>query len=146
MTEIKNLEVELSRFRTRLWAAAGFVLFCFSILVIRLLVLQVARHDELAIQAENNRIAVVPIVPNRGLIVDRNGVVLANNYSAYTLEITPSRAAPLEETIDQLSKVVDIHQRDRRRFKRLLEESRNFESLPIRTRLTAMTEVYARAG
>ena len=49
------------------------------------------KHDELSTQAENNRIAVVPIVPNRGLILDRNGVVLATNYSAYTLEITPSQ-------------------------------------------------------
>ena len=55
------------------------MLFCFGLLVFRLVVLQVVRHDELATQAENNRISVVPIVPNRGLIVDRNGVVLANN-------------------------------------------------------------------
>ena len=75
-------------------AAAGgaaFVLFCFGLLAARLVYLQVVQHDELSTQAENNRIAVVPIVPNRGLIVDRNGVVLANNYSAYTLEITPSK-------------------------------------------------------
>lgn len=136
MTEIKNLEAELSRFRTRLWAAAGFVLFCFALLVARLLVLQVVRHDELATQAENNRIAVVPIVPNRGLIVDRNGVVLANNYSAYTLEITPSKVEDVEATIDALSHVVDVQLRDRRRFKRLREESKSFESIPIRTRLT----------
>ena len=136
MTELKNLELELSRFRTRLWAAAGFVLFCFGLLVFRLSVLQVVRHDELATQAENNRIAVVPIVPNRGLIVDRHGVVLANNYSAYTLEITPSKVESLEDTIDALSEIVDIQPRDRRRFKRLREESKRFESIPIRTRLT----------
>jgi hypothetical protein len=57
----------------------------------RLVYLQLLRHDELQAQAENNRTAVVPIVPNRGLILDRNGIVLATNYSAYTLEITPSR-------------------------------------------------------
>ncbi len=136
MTELKNLEVELSRFRTRIWAAAGFVLFCFGLLVARLAVLQVVRHDELAAQAENNRIAVVPIVPNRGLIVDRNGVVLASNYSAYTLELTPAKMGDLEATIDELAKVVDIQPRDRRRFKRLREESRSFETIPIRTRLT----------
>jgi penicillin-binding protein 2 len=79
----------------------------------------------------------VPIVPNRGLILDRNGVILATNYSAYTLEITPSRlAAPLEKTIDDLAQVIDIQLRDRRRFRKLLDESRSFESLPIRTRLT----------
>jgi penicillin-binding protein 2 len=79
---------------------------------------------------------VVPVVPNRGLIVDRNGVVLANNYSAYTLEITPSLTQDLEATINALSEVVDIQPRDRRRFKRLREESKRFESIPIRTRLS----------
>lgn len=136
MTELKNLEAELSRFRARLWAAVGFVLFCFGLLVFRLWVLEVVRHDELATQAENNRIAVVPIVPNRGLIVDRNGVVLANNYSAYTLEITPSKVDDVEATIDALSRIVEVQPRDRRRFKRLREESKSFESIPIRTRLT----------
>ena len=136
MTELKNLEQELGRFRARLWAAAGFVLFCFGLLVFRLTVLQIQRHDDLAARAENNRTAVVPIVPNRGLIVDRNGVVLANNYSAYTLEITPSKVDDVEATIDELARIVDIQVRDRRRFKRLREESKSFESIPIRTRLT----------
>ena len=91
MTELRDVERELDRFRGRLIAAAVFVLLAFGLLAARLVYLQVLRHDELATQAEANRIAVVPIVPNRGLIVDRNGVVLATNYSAYTLEITPSR-------------------------------------------------------
>ncbi len=136
MTELKNVEQELSRFNTRLLAAAAFVLFGFGLLGARLVHLQIVKHEELATQAENNRIAVVPIVPNRGLIVDRNGVVLANNYSAYTLEITPSKAGELEPLIDQLAEVVEIQPRDRKRLKRLLEESKSFESLPIRTKLT----------
>ncbi|MDO9291518.1 MAG: penicillin-binding protein 2 [Hydrogenophaga sp.] len=136
MTEIRNLEQELGRFRARLWAAVLFVLFCFGLLVFRVAVLQITRHDALLTQAENNRIAVVPILPNRGLIVDRNGVVLANNYAAYTLEITPSKLDDVDATIEQLSHIVDIQLRDRRRFKRLREESKSFESIPIRTRLT----------
>ena len=136
MTELKNVEQELSRFNTRLLAAAAFVLFGFGLLGARLVHLQIVKHEELATQAENNRIAVVPIVPNRGLIVDRNGVVLANNYSAYTLEITPSKAGELEPLIDRLAEVVEIQTRDRKRLKRLLEESKSFESLPIRTKLT----------
>ena len=136
MTELKNVEQELSRFNTRLLAAAAFVLFGFGLLGARLVHLQIVKHEELATQAENNRIAVVPIVPNRGLIVDRNGVVLANNYSAYTLEITPSKAGELEPLIDRLAEVVDIQTRDRKRLKRLLEESKSFDSLPIRTKLT----------
>lgn len=136
MTELKNVEQELSRFRLRLVAAAAFVLFAFGLLIARLVYLQVLRHDELQTQAENNRIAVVPIVPNRGLIVDRNGIVLANNYSAYTLEITPSKVADLDATIDQIAQVIEVQPRDRKRFKRLLEETKSFESLPIRTRLS----------
>ncbi|MDL2339035.1 MAG: penicillin-binding protein 2 [Pseudomonadota bacterium] len=136
MTEIKNVEQELSRFQTRLVAAAAFVLLCFGLLGYRLYHLQIEKHDELSVRAENNRISVVPIVPNRGLIVDRNGVVLANNYSAYTLEIMPARVDDLDATINRLAEVIDIQTRDRKRFKRLMDESKNFESLPIRTKLT----------
>ena len=78
----------------------------------------------------------VPIPPNRGVITDRNGTVMARNYSAFTLEITPSKVSNLESTIDGLSALVDIQSKDRRRFRKLLEESKSFESLPIRTRLS----------
>jgi penicillin-binding protein 2 len=105
--------------------------------VARLVWLQVVMHEDLANQAENNRISVVPIVPIRGLIVDRNGVVLADNYSAYTLEITRSQiSADVDALIDQLGEVVEVQPRDRRRFRRLLEDSRSFESVPIRTKLS----------
>ena len=136
MTELKDLEREIGQFRGRLLASAVLVLVAFLLLGSRLVYLQVFRHEDLATQAEANRIAVVPIVPNRGLILDRNGIVLASNYSAYTLEITPSRAGPLEPLLDELTQVLDIAPRDRKRFKRLLEESKSFESLPIRTKLT----------
>src|ERR1700712_1134716 len=96
MTELKNVEQEVGRFRMRLAAAAAFVLFAFGLLGARLVYLQIYRHDELSTQAENNRITVVPIVPNRGLILDRNGIVLANNYSAYPLEIAPPKADALD--------------------------------------------------
>lgn len=136
MTELRNVEADLSRFRARVLVASLVVLCAFALLAARLVYLQVYRHADLNEQAESNRTAIVPIVPNRGLILDRNGIVLATNYSAYTLEITPSKVENLEETIAALEKVIDIQLRDKRRFKRLREESKNFESLPIRTRLT----------
>ena len=136
MTELRNVEADLSRFRLRVLTMVGLVLLAFLLVASRLVYLQVIRHEDLNEQAESNRTAIVPIVPNRGLILDRNGVVLATNYSAYTLEITPSKAGNLEQTIDALSQVVEIHARDRRRFKKLQDESKSFESLPIRTRLT----------
>src|SRR3954470_6582648 len=137
MTELRNVEADLSRFRARVLAASLAVLICFLLLGTRLVYLQVFRHEDLAEQAENNRTSIVPIVPNRGLILDRNGIVLATNYSAYTLEITPSRlSTTLDRTIDDLSQVIDIQARDKRRFRKLLEEIKGFESLPIRTKLT----------
>lgn len=136
MTELRNAELDARRFRRRVLVVGAVVFFAFCLVVARLVFLQVVRHEDLAEQAESNRTAIVPVVPNRGLILDRNGVVLATNYAAYTLEITPSRVGELDETIDALAQVVDIQQRDRRRFRRLMEESRGFESLPIRTRLS----------
>ena len=137
MTQIKDTERELQLFRLRLSVAGLVVFVCFGLLMLRFLWLQGIRHSEYAERAESNRISVVPAVPNRGLIVDRNGVILARNFSAYTLEITPSKLdRPLEVVIDELSKLVDIQPKDRKRFKRLTEESKTFESLPIRTRLS----------
>jgi penicillin-binding protein 2 len=137
MTEIKDNDREIHKFRMRLTAMVVFVFIAFGLLVARFVWLQVIKHGQYMAQAEDNRIALVPIVPNRGLIVDRNGVVLARNFSAYTLEITPSKLeANLESVIDELAKLVAIEPKDRKRFKRLLEESKNFSSVPIRTRLS----------
>jgi penicillin-binding protein 2 len=137
MTELKNAEQEVHRFRRRLSVAGVVVFVLFSCLLGRFVWLQVYKHKDYVAQAEDNRISVVPIVPNRGLILDRNGVVLARNFSAYTLEITPSKInGDLETLIDELSKIVDIQPRDRKRFKKLREESRNLASTPIRVRLT----------
>ncbi len=137
MTEFRNVEQELSRFRARLVVAFFFVLFCFGLLLARFVWLQVIKHDQYSARAEDNRISIQPIEPNRGIITDRNGVVLARNYSAYTLEITPSKLGmPLDATLDAIAKFIEIQPRDRRRFKRLMEESRSFESLPIRSQLS----------
>jgi penicillin-binding protein 2 len=136
MTEIRNVAADLARFRRRVFVIGAVVLVCFGLLCARLGYLQVVRHEDLAEQAESNRTAIVPVVPNRGLILDRNGITLASNYSAYTLEITPSKAGNLEDTIDALTEVLEISPRDRRRFKRLREDSRSFDSVPIRTRLS----------
>ncbi len=134
--EIRDSERDLQRFRWRLVLLGGFVLLLFGLLFLRFFYLQVVQHRHYSTLAEANRISVLPIAPHRGVILDRNGVLLAHNYSAYTLEITPSRAGDLEATIDGLAEIVEITPRDRRRFRKLLEESKRFESLPIRTRLS----------
>ena len=124
MTELRNVEADLSRFRVRVFVVSIVVLVAFLLLASRLVYLQVVRHEDLNAQAESNRTSIVPVVPNRGLILDRNGIVLATNYSAYTLEIMPSRlTTSLDKTIEALSEVIEIQPRDKRRFKKLLEES-----------------------
>jgi len=134
--ELRNTERELYQFHVRVGIAGLAVLVAFGLLAARFVFLQVAQHDAYRAKAEDNRISIVPVAPNRGLIVDRNGIVLARNFSAYTLEIFPRRLSDLERTIDELAEIVDIQPKDRARLRKLLAETRNAESLPIRTRLT----------
>ena len=136
LREIRNSEQELQQFQLRIGVAGLAVLIAFGLLAARFLYLQIIQHDIYQAKAEENRISIVPVTPNRGLILDRNGVVIARNYSGYTLEIFPSRVKNMEQTIDALSELVDIQPRDRLRFKKLLAETRNAESLPIRSRLS----------
>ncbi len=137
MSELKNTEREIYFFRMRLIFIGVVVFFCFALLISRFIWLQVIKHDDYMLLADENRIDVVPVVPNRGLIMDRNGVILARNYSAYTLEITPSKIKQdMDTLIDNLAELVDIQPKHRKRFRKLLEDSKNFESVPIRTRLT----------
>ncbi|HVE49564.1 MAG TPA: penicillin-binding protein 2 [Casimicrobiaceae bacterium] len=134
--EVRNAEREVFLYRRRLAIAGLLVLVAFGGLTARFVYLQVARHSHYETLAESNRIAVVPIAPNRGVITDRNGVVLAQSESAYTLEIQPARVPNVDAMIEELAQVVDVSARDRTRFKKLLAESKNFESLPLRTKLT----------
>src|ERR1700682_1093481 len=121
--ELKNPERELFLFRRRLSIAGALVAMGMVGLLARFFYLQVIEHQHYQTLAETNRIAIVPIVPNRGVIRDRNGIVLAQSYSAYTLEIQPSRLKSLDETIDALAEIVDVQPRDRRRFKKLMAGS-----------------------
>jgi penicillin-binding protein 2 len=133
---MRNPEREVHHFRVRILVATTLVLLAFTALISRFAWLQVVKHDAYLAQAEQNRIALLPVSPNRGLIRDRNGKIIARNYSAYTLEINPAKLADLERTIDELSKVVEIQPRDRRRFRKLMEDTKRFDSIPIRTRLS----------
>ena len=134
--ELRNTEGELRAFQLRLGIAGFAVLAAFGLLLARFVWLQVLQHDAYSAKAEENRISIVPLAPSRGLVLDRNGVVLARNYLAYTLEIFPAQVGNLEATINELAEYVDIQPRDRARFRKMLQETKNAESLPIRTRLS----------
>ncbi len=134
--EFKNHQREIYHFQLRLVVSIGFVIVLLAILLLRFVYLQAVRHSYYQTLAESNRISVVPIVPNRGVIVDRNGVVLARNYSGYTLEINQSKTTDVDATLNELSTLVEVTSKDRRRFKKLLAESHNLETLMIRSRLS----------
>jgi penicillin-binding protein 2 len=134
--EFRNTERDLYNFQVRVGVAGAVVMMAFFILFARFVYLQVVRYDYYHTKAEDNRISVVPITPNRGNIVDRNGVVLARNYSAYTLEIAPGKVADIDSTINALAEIIDIRPSDRNRFRRLMIEAKGAETMPIRTRLS----------
>jgi penicillin-binding protein 2 len=136
MKAFRNPQQEVDLFRARALAAALFVLVAFGVLIARLVWLQVVKHEELRQRADAQRTALVPVTANRGLIRDRNGIIIAENFSAYTLEINPRRVADVAAVIDELAAVVDIQPRDRRRFRKLHDEMKGAESIPIRTRLS----------
>ncbi len=136
MTEVRDTGSDLHQMRVRLGLGLAFVLLMFGLLVTRLLYLQVWRYEDYQAQAEDNRISLVPETPGRGLITDRNGIVLAENVSAFTLELAPAQIADLNATIEQLAAIIEVDPRDRRRFQRILEDSRNLETIPLKVRLS----------
>lgn len=134
--EIKNLDDELAGFRQRVRVGAAFVLLLALVLVGRAYYLQVERHEHYVLRAESNRISSVPSAPNRGLIYDRNGEILAENYSGYTVEVTRARTHDLEATLAEVGRLIEITPGQLRRFHRLLAESHEFETVPLKSKLT----------
>ena len=135
-TPLKNLDRELARFHGRLKLGALLVVMLATALLVRAFYLQVIQHEYYIQRAESNRISLIPTAPNRGLIVDRQGRILAENYSAYTLEITRAEMASLEKTLAELGKLIEITPGQLRRFRRLLAESHEFETVPLKSKLT----------
>lgn len=133
---LKNLQLELTRYHSRLMVGAGFVLVLALILLVRLVYLQLLKHEHYQNLAESNRITLVPTLPNRGVIYDRNGKILADNFSGYTLEITVAQAGNLDALLKQLGELIEITPKHLRQFKRLREESHEFETVPLKSKLT----------
>ena len=134
-TELKNYQNEQHNFKLRLIVLAAIVLIGFGMLAARFYFLQIVHHSHYHTLAENNRISVIPVAPNRGLITDRNGTIIAHNFFVYTLEITPSKIENLDKTINKVRKLVEISKHDLKRFNKLKVRSHQFESIPIRTHL-----------
>ena len=123
-------------FESRLVLNRSIVLLVFSSVMImilfgRLFYLQVVSHEHYTTLSEDNRVKVQPIPPNRGLIFDRNGVILAENLPSYRLEITPEQIDDMGATLNALAKIMDIREVDRARFNKLLARKPGFEAIPL---------------
>ena len=136
VTPLKNLDRELTRFHGRLKAGAAFIALLAVALLVRGFYLQIMQHEHYIERAESNRISLVPTAPHRGLILDRNGRILAENYSAYTLEVARAQTHDLESTLAEVGKLIEITPGQLRRFRRLLSESHEFETVPLKSKLT----------
>ncbi len=134
--ELRDHSREIRYFYIRLTISAIGVVLLFGLLLGRFVYLQVLQGDHYTTLAEANRITILPLIPNRGLIFDRNGEILAQNYTAYTLEIIPDQVRNLESAINELATIIEVTPEDRRRFNKLMRENTRFKSLPIRSRLT----------
>lgn len=130
-TPIKNHEAERHLFLVRVVTAALITLALACALVARLGYLQILKHDYYSLRSDDNRTRVQVIPPVRGLIYDRNGVVLADNLPAYRLEIVPEQVEDMGDALNRLAEIVEIRPVDRKRFQDRLQENPPFRSIPI---------------
>jgi len=124
-------------FRRRLIALSIFIFLLTLILLIRLFYLQIIESRYYSTLAHDNSITLVPIAPVRGLIYDRNGVILAYNVPAYSLNITPDRVENLKATIEALQKIIHITPEDLQLFYRELKRKRSYDEVPLKVKLSA---------
>ena len=132
----KDTRGESALFQRR--AVAGFllILLSFGLLVARFHFLQVTHHDEFALRSTNNSVKPRAIPPARGLIYDRNGVLLADNVPAFRLEVIPEKVPDMQAMLNELGTVVPLGQDDIDAFKKQLAQSRRFDSVPLKLHLT----------
>ncbi|MCZ6804311.1 MAG: penicillin-binding protein 2, partial [Proteobacteria bacterium] len=115
--------------------AAVIIILLVMVLVGRLFYLQVIQHDHFTTLSQGNRVKVLPIPPIRGLVFSRDDVLVADNQPSFSLELIPEQMESLDKTIDQLSRLIDIDEESINRFKRLRQDKRRFESIPLKFNL-----------
>jgi len=136
MSLIKNHRQEHTLFKRRLIIVALTVIALVILIIARLFYLQIIQHKLYVSLAERNQIELLPIEPNRGLIYDRNGVLLAENIPVFSLSIIPERTPNLMDTINNLRQIIDISPDNIKQFYRFLQQQRRFDHVPLKVKLT----------
>ncbi len=136
---LKNHLAESHLFRNRIYVAAAFIIIFLILLAVRLYYLQVQQFTTYSTLSEQNRVTLLPITPNRGLIYDRNGILLVENVPAYSLHLIPEKVDNVEETIQTLSKIIPIDADDEKNFYHQLKFRRRYEGVPLKVNLDEET-------
>src|SRR5690606_29761913 len=124
--QFKDYQREMRLFRNRVIVMVGFLLLLMSALIYRYYDLQINHHEIYATQSDRNRIHVQPVPPTRGLIFDRNGLILADNKPIYTLTVVGSESTGLNQTIERLKTIITISEADVTKFYRLKKQARHY--------------------
>ncbi|MEL0633209.1 penicillin-binding protein 2 [Pseudoalteromonas carrageenovora] len=132
---IRDHSAEANLFARRAFVGFVFVLGLVAILLSNLYTIQVEDHQDYQTRSNDNRIKVIPIAPNRGLIYDRNGVLLAENKPVYNLEVIPEEVDDLAESLEQVSKIITITDQQKEDFLKDIKHTRRFKSQVLKTRL-----------
>lgn len=132
---LKDHQREISLYYRRAIVAMGLILLMAAGLVARLYYLQVIEHSLFTTLSEKNQVTLLPIPPNRGLIYDRNGILIAENTPVFSLEMIPDKVANIQETLKQLGQIINITPDDIAAFNKQLKQHRRFDSVPIKVKL-----------
>ena len=135
-SQIRDYQEEARLFKGRAIVAFLGIVVMMGLLVGNLYNIQINQYQDYKTRSNDNRIKVVPIAPNRGLIYDRNGKLLAENRPVFSLEITPEQIDDMEDTLSRLQSIVTITDDQIERFERERRQTRRFKSVPILTQLT----------
>lgn len=137
---LKNPRIEARIFALRISVAVLVSSLLMAVIVWRYYDLQINRYDDFATQADNNRIHIRPVAPTRGLIFDRNGVLLADNRPGFTLSIVVERSNGIVQLLEDLDQLLGLNEAEFEHFDKLLKQRRPHESVPLRFNLTELEQ------
>lgn len=135
-SQIRDYHAEAQLFRNRAVVAFIGILLLMGVLIANLYNIQVNQYQDYKTRSNDNRIKVVPISPNRGLIYDRNGVLLAENRPVFSLDVIPEKVKDIDDTIASLQEILPISQEQIDAFEKERRGSRRFNAVPLLTQMT----------
>ncbi|WP_423187260.1 penicillin-binding protein 2 [Alishewanella sp. d11] len=132
---MQDVAAETRLFNHRAIFAMVFVMLMFGVIIINMYHLQVTSYQVYQTRSEGNRIKVVPLAPNRGLITDRNGILLADNRPVFSLELVPEEIDDMTATLNELAELIEITEDQKSDFLKEVRQQRRFNSIAIKERL-----------